>query len=299
MSIINNSKSCKECGVIFIVNSKSKGLQKFCSKRCSSKNARKFIVTTKVKRLKEIDIPRLCDDGCGQMVSGYYINRTVGSPFYHKKILRRFIHGHSNKTELAKKANSVRKTGNRNRIGLHHTKETKNKISIKKKVQSIKPWLGKKRSDKDRKTMSIARRKGIVNGTIKLEFPSSNTGIEVKSQEQLKMYGIFFETQKGLYGTPDIFILDPTGTSKGICYFADGCPFHPCPIHKRHPQVSLKYTDKELIIYQNKIKKILEAQGYIVIRVWGHDIIKANFNILDHLPKYLSQYYKKMKNTKI
>jgi hypothetical protein len=66
------------------------------------------------------EIQRLCACGCGNYVSGSYINRTIPkTELYGKRIERRFIHGHSNTTKAARIANSIRKKGNVIRLWEH------------------------------------------------------------------------------------------------------------------------------------------------------------------------------------
>ena len=62
---------------------------------------------------------------------------------------------------------------------------------------------------------------------------------------------------------------------------------HPCPIHKT--RISKNYNDEEKQAYDNRITEDLEKAGYLVARMWGHEILTA---------KERRKYYNDINNAK-
>ena len=120
------------------------------------------------------------------------------------------------------------------------SEEHKRKIGLANK--------GKRRSEEFKENLRIVRLKQII--------PFKNTSIEVKLQGLLKESNIDFETHYPLVGQPDIFI------KPNICIFADGCYWHKCPECGHSGRTE---RDKQ-------VNEELQKQGYIVIRLWEHEI---------------------------
>lgn len=121
--------------------------------------------------------------------------------------------------------------------------------------------------------------KNQMEARSKQTFPFSNTSIEVKIQSILKDNNIEFETQKSIVGIPDIFI------APNICIFADGDYFHASPfIYKPDSKAANGMLAKQIWDKDEKVTKKLEAQGYIALRFWEHEI---NDNIISVKNKIL------------
>lgn len=90
----------------------------------------------------------------------------------------------------------------------------------------------------------------------------SNTKPERFLKSILTINGIVYESQKRITGLPDLFI------EPNICIFVDGCGVHGCPLHCKKP------TDfqKNRIIKDERVNKLLTKNNYIVIRFWQHEI---------------------------
>lgn len=112
---------------------------------------------------------------------------------------------------------------------------------------------------------------------LKSVTPKKDTSPEVKIQKQLTKIGIAYEKHKVIsrYKT-DIYI--PT---LNLCIFADGCAYHPCPIHLNRAHKPFNDTEKRT--REEFIINDLHAKGYKVIRIWEHDIKKIDFDISKYL----------------
>lgn len=171
--------------------------------------------------------------------------------------------------------------------GRKHTEKTKQLISEKNKGISRNEGannpmyglpgtnLGKSFSQETiEKQRIVHRRENLSEETIqKLKLARQlqkhvygNTSIEKKLQLALVKLGIPFETQKKLFGRPDIFI------EPNICIFADGDYWHGLEkAKKRDPEVNEK----------------LIKEGYIVLRFWEHDINDDVDTCLEKIKEFL------------
>ena len=95
-------------------------------------------------------------------------------------------------------------------------------------------------------------------------LPRKDTVIEIKIQQQLHALGIPYRLHENLLGQPDIFIPD-----RKLCIFADGCYWHKCYLCGFG---QLRERDVEVL-------QKLQDQGYMVIRIWEHDIKSPDFRI--------------------
>jgi len=104
---------------------------------------------------------------------------------------------------------------------------------------------------------------------------SHNTKPERFLKSILSVNGVKHDSQKQVFGTPDIFI------KPNICIFVDGCYWHGCK--------QCGYDSNEIIIKKSRrdklVNKTLKKQGYKVIRLWEHEIYKNPikcFSILEN-----------------
>lgn len=98
----------------------------------------------------------------------------------------------------------------------------------------------------------------IREARLKQVFPKEDTIIEKILQEALTKHDIKFETHYPVLGQPDI-VLDGK-----VAVFADGCYWHGCP--------ECGYDAPDLRVKDEKITSQLEAEGWMVLRLWGHEI---------------------------
>jgi DNA mismatch endonuclease, patch repair protein len=119
----------------------------------------------------------------------------------------------------------------------------------------------------------MARSKEIVSYNMS-RIRSQGTYLELKLEEILKSLNCSYEKHPGIYGKPDFAYL-----KQKIAIFADSDFWH-----------GYSWESKKLELKTNKkfwLKKIernmardvevtdhLQQQGWIVIRFWGHDILK-------------------------
>lgn len=162
-------------------------------------------------------------------------------------------------------------------------------------VREKNPFYNKKQSISARKATSIGLKKyfethdapfknhkhkpevieKIKENRMKQKNIYRNTTIEIKIQNELKKENIKFETNKSIFGQPDIFI------KPNICIFCDGCYWHSCKIHFPNSKYSFRIEkDKD-------VNKKLKIEGYAVLRFWEHEI---NTNLKKCVDKIIKKY---------
>jgi G:T-mismatch repair DNA endonuclease (very short patch repair protein) len=180
-------------------------------------------------------------------------------PFYGK----RFSEEHKHKLSVA-------------HMGKYPSEETRLKLGDSRRGEN-NCWYGKKFSDEYRRKLSIAHRGIKLSDAAKLKVSESskqrwtdpkyrekqiskmkngkfcNTIPEIILQQRLSEQGILFETQKDVYGIPDIFI------EPNICIFADGDYWHGSTRPKAQER-------------DRRVNEVLESTGYKVYRFWEHEI---------------------------
>ena len=192
---------------------------------------------------------------------------------------RFFIKGHSNK-------------------GKHHTEETKHKISRLLSGENH-PNYGKKRSPETIYKMSVSQL-GVKNHhfgkhhseetkeKLRIIFYNKNITSDTfknRTTERflksiLSVNGIIHESQKKLYGIPDIFI------EPNICIFADGCFYHGCL--KCYTLKQLRYKSPQRAFKRDPIvNQKLKNEGYVVLRFWEHEIYNNLTGILEKIKEVI------------
>ena len=164
---------------------------------------------------------------------------------------------HKRKLGLALKG---RKAWNIGIVGI--SEETKKKMRLAKlgKPTWNKGITGKESHSFGRKPTEETIQK-LRNACITKKFTFTNTSIELKLQNFFKEQNILFEINYPILGRPDIFI------KPNICIFADGCYWHKCP--------ECGYNEPIRREKDQRITQQLQSQGYIVIRLWEHEINKS------------------------
>ena len=103
--------------------------------------------------------------------------------------------------------------------------------------------------------------------------------IEQIVKKQLDTLGFKYESNKRIYNAQRKYIAEADIFIKpNIVIYCDGCAWHACPIHLQRGSKEMK--DDYLKEKDNRITNNLIVNGYKVIRIWEHDIIKENFDFV-------------------
>jgi DNA mismatch endonuclease, patch repair protein len=79
---------------------------------------------------------------------------------------------------------------------------------------------------------------------------------------------------QAVFGKPDFVF-----RSARVALFVDGCFWHNCPKHANLPVTHRSFWRKKLEANRRRdrlVRKTLIAQGWEVVRIWEHDLIKPN-----------------------
>jgi G:T-mismatch repair DNA endonuclease (very short patch repair protein) len=152
------------------------------------------------------------------------------------------------KIGLANKGNKYG-LGNKSLLGRKLTDEHKRNIGIGNKGKN----LGNSHTEESIEKIRVAR---ANQAPIK-----KDTIPEKMMQLSLQLEKIPFEKHKKLLGQPDIFI------EPNICLFIDGCYWHDCN--------QCGFSKRNQIFRDTVVNHKLTLDGYIIIRIWSHDIIKS------------------------
>ena len=225
-----------------------------------------------------------CKCGCGETMFEYLNYRS-----------RKFISGHQNKNGFHADFSGE----NHPMYGKHHSKEAKEKIRKARKHQ-ISPFKGKKHTEETRKLMKIKNKEFYDKGGVNPFYGKHHTkeaneknrishynlpiiGSKFKNTKPerflksiLSVNGIKYESQKKLYGRPDIFI------EPNICIFVDGCFHHGCKKCMSEKSLNCEIPKKKTNI-DIRVTKTLEDQGYKVIRIWEHEIYDDPMGCLNNM----------------
>lgn len=80
--------------------------------------------------------------------------------------------------------------------------------------------------------------------------------------------------QSKLFGSPDFVF-----RKCRLVVFVDGCFWHNCPKHGTRPAMNRKFWCKKLegnIARDGLVNQTLRKNGWRVLRVWQHELIKGN-----------------------
>jgi len=100
---------------------------------------------------------------------------------------------------------------------------------------------------------------------------ASETKPEIKIRNMMKSLGFKYQS-KNIYGKPDFI-----HKKEKIAVFVDGCFWHKCPKHFKIPKSNRKFwsdkinknTERDKMVTKN-----LRKNGWKVIRVWEHEVMK-------------------------
>lgn len=101
----------------------------------------------------------------------------------------------------------------------------------------------------------------------------------INSKPELKLRKALWEQRLRGYrlhvkitGKPDIVF-----TKKKTAIFVDGCFWHRCPVCFVRPKSNNEYWDKKIqrnTTRDAEVSQTLQAEGYRVVRLWEHDVLK-------------------------
>jgi len=147
--------------------------------------------------------------------------------------------------------------------GKKYTQEQRKKLSISRLKYygegNSNPMKGRRHSKETKRKMSESWYKSEKS------FGFKNTKPERFLQSVLSVNGVKYESQKNIYGRPDIFI------EPNVYVFVDGCFHHGCKKCSTEKQLN-HYIPQRKIKRDMIVNKKLEKQGYKIIRFWEHDI---------------------------
>lgn len=99
-----------------------------------------------------------------------------------------------------------------------------------------------------------------------------DTKPEMLLRRALWAAGVRYRVQVRLPGKPDIAFLKAK-----VIVFVDGCFWHSCPTHFRAPKTNSVFWAGKIRGNQERDRRVdasLEALGYVIIRLWEHEILE-------------------------
>lgn len=110
-----------------------------------------------------------------------------------------------------------------------------------------------------------------VRSTIMSKVKSKNTKLERRLRQVLWKNGLRYRINGiKFFGKPDIY-----NASKKLVIFVDSCFWHGCKKHCRFPTTNKKYWARKISNNRKrdgKVTKYYKDLGWIVIRLWEHDM---------------------------
>lgn len=97
-----------------------------------------------------------------------------------------------------------------------------------------------------------------------------DTKPEVALRSALWRCGLRFRKNSRLRGKPDIVF-----PVERLAVFVDGCFWHRCPQHQTKPASNAEFWERKLsenVERDQRINRILDADGWTVLRVWEHEV---------------------------
>jgi len=104
---------------------------------------------------------------------------------------------------------------------------------------------------------------------------------EMTLRRALWARGLRYRLHYRITGRPDIVF---PGQKTAI--FIDGCFWHGCPAHRTHPKNNADFWRTKIennIARDADVTKILEAEGWTVLRFWEHQIKLELSSIIDRI----------------
>jgi len=101
---------------------------------------------------------------------------------------------------------------------------------------------------------------------------AKDTKTELAVRDKLEALGFEYHPI-GVFGNPDF-----AHRRLRVAVFLDGCFWHGCPIHYRPPKTNPDFWAKKVsgnVRRDMKVGRELRRRGWLVIRIWEHDIPKG------------------------
>jgi len=114
-------------------------------------------------------------------------------------------------------------------------------------------------------TLTIEQRRRCMSSV-----RNKNTGLEMKLRRALWKAGLRYRVNFKLLGKPDIVF-----PKRKLAIFIDGCFWHGCPIHGTSPETNAEFWKTKIKVNIERDLQVtsqLKNMGWLVIRVWGHEI---------------------------
>ncbi len=104
---------------------------------------------------------------------------------------------------------------------------------------------------------------------------SGNRSTELRMIVLFRKHGLAgWRRHSQLPGKPDFVF-----TLQRLAVFVDGCFWHGCPRHGSLPQGRRRYWEEKISRNRRRdreVKRLLQAKGWRVLRVWEHALNKKN-----------------------
>jgi len=124
---------------------------------------------------------------------------------------------------------------------------------------------------------------------------SSDTRLEIAIRSALWKGGLRYRKKSSLPGKPDM-----TFIGAKTVVFIDSCFWHGCPDHCRMPKSNAEYWTKKIRNNRErdlKINKKYQEIGWIVIRVWEHQLNEDFEKLIRKIDRIIRECYLKQNNS--
>ena len=115
---------------------------------------------------------------------------------------------------------------------------------------------------------------------------SINSKPELKLRKELWQHSIRgYRLHQKIAGRPDLVF-----TKSKLAVFVDGCFWHHCPTCFVRPKSNNEYWDAKITRNVNRdveVVRLLSDEGYRVIRLWEHDVLKSTGYCVDLISRAL------------
>jgi DNA mismatch endonuclease (patch repair protein) len=110
-----------------------------------------------------------------------------------------------------------------------------------------------------------------------------DTAIELQLRSELHRRGLRFRVDRavaeGSRARPDVSF-----ATERVAVYVDGCFWHRCPDHKSMPASNRAWWETKLHATVDRDRRHdseLEAAGWLVIRVWEHDVVADAVDMIE------------------
>ncbi len=127
------------------------------------------------------------------------------------------------------------------------------------------------------------------------QIRGKDTKPETMLRKALWSLGFRHRKMSDLAGKPDIVY-----PYLKTVIFVDGCFWHKCPEHYRPPKTRADFWEKKIsenVERDTKNNTLLQAQGWLVLRVWEHDIKQSLPECVGYIESILLDRKLNVKNT--